>query len=867
MARYPIHQTLFTFDVEDFSARYRDDRARLAVRAAMFALVRAAFATSGVDWEVCLCQDCGDGALVVVPADVSKVLLLDPLLPALSDALAAHNRAAPQTERIRLRVAVHAGEITYDEHGVSGHDLVVVSRLLDATELRHALARTDVPLVVGVTELLYDTIVRHGYRGIEPATYHPVVVRVKKTRLRAWIHLPGARVPPSVAERQEPDATEVSPRRLLPAVPILVGRDVEQRLLDKLDTECRLLVVVGPPGVGKSSVALWWAHQVLDHYPDGQLYADLGGPAGSVTVEQVLGQFLRALGVPTARVPVHIDEQAALFRAMTADLRLLVVLDAVEAAAQVRTLLPSSPDCMVIATSRSRLSGLVTSGGRLVELDPMPEQDGIELLARLVGADRVEREREWSRQLAVLCGGLPLAVCVAAARLVAHPRWSVERVVTDLADERRRLARLSIPGDLSVQVVFDMSYQALSAPAARLYRYLGLHPGQDFEVGLVAAALAAPVAEAESLVDELVTANLVDDVSADRCRLHDLIRLHARQQAMEVEPEAARALAVRRMLDWYLYTATTAGSMVTPHRTDVRRDFVQIPVEPTTFAGHADALEWLDRERANLLAAARAAAGHGWHATAWQLADAMWGLFLYRAYYHDWLQFDLLAVRETEEDANREAQAGANDRLGLLFHAIHRNDEALTHMSRAAEIWRDLGDRHRIASSMERFGFAYLDQGRIELALDHFEQALTGYRELRQPRSVGLALVSIGRALTTADRPAEAEPSLTEAVAVLDGLDVPDPYNAARARIALARVEIRLGGRDDAEERLREAAATMHSVNSPLGQADASWALGELYEYAGDVRKARTHYERTEAIFARLGNQGVDRVREHIRQL
>jgi tetratricopeptide (TPR) repeat protein/DNA polymerase III delta prime subunit len=862
VARYPVHQALFTFDVEDFSAGYRDDRARLAVRAAMFALVRDAFETARIRWDACLRQDCGDGALIVVPADVSKVLLLDPLLPALSAALVAHNRAVPQPERIRLRVAVHAGEITYDDHGVSGHDLVVVSRLLDAGELRLALARTDVPLVVGVTELLYDSIVRHGYRGIDASSYHPVVVQVKKTRLSAWIHLPGAHAPPFTAEPREP-AAPATPRRLLPAVPVLVGRDVEQRLLDKLGTESHLVVVAGPPGVGKSTVALWWAHQLAPAYPDGQLYADLGG----VAVEQVLGHFLRALGVPAAAVPVHVGEQGALFRAMTADQRLLVVLDAVESAAQVRALLPSSPDCMVIVTSRSRLSGLVTSGGRLVDLEPMPTEDGVELLARLVGADRVDQEREWSRRLATLCGGFPLAVCVAAARLIAHPRWTVERLVTDLTDERRRLARLSLPGDLSIRVVFDMSYQALSEPAARLYRYLGLHPGRDFEVGLVAAALAAPVAEAEPLVDELVTANLVEDVSADRCRLHDLIRLHARQQAMEVDPEEERALAVRRMLDWYLYTATAAGAVVTPHRTDVRRDFVQVPVEPTTFAGHTDALEWLDRERANLLAAARAAAEHGWHATAWQLADAMWGLFLFRAHYYDWLQFDLLAVRETEEDADREAQAGANDRLGLLYHAVHRNDEALTHMARAAEIWRDLGDRHRVAGSMERFGFAYLDQGRTELALEHFEQALAGYRELGQPRSAGLALVSIGRALTTAERFAEAEPPLTEAVEMLDGLAPADPYNAARARIALARAQIRLGERDDAEERLREAVAVMEAVDSPLGQADASWALGELYEFAGDVRTARTHYERTETIFARLGNPGADRVREHLRQL
>src|SRR5262249_38336502 len=158
----------------------------------------------------------------------------------------------------------------------------------------------------------------------------------------------------------------------------------------------------------------------------------------------------------------------------------------------------------------------------------------------------------------------------------------------------------------------------------------------------------------ERLVDELATANLLEDMPANRCRLHELIRLHARQEAMAVEPAEERALALRRMLDWYLYTATTAGHVVTPHRTDVRRRCAQVPVDPTTFAGHADALDWLDRERVNLLAAAREAVDQGWHATAWQLADSMWGLFLFRTHYYDWLQFDLLAVRATEEDADRE---------------------------------------------------------------------------------------------------------------------------------------------------------------------------------------------------------------------
>ncbi|WP_410596899.1 ATP-binding protein [Amycolatopsis sp. lyj-23] len=715
MAPYPVHHALFTFDIEDFSARYRDDRARLAVRAAVHRLVRDSFTTADVAWDSCTYQDCGDGAVIVVPAGVSTVLLLDPLLPKLLAGLVDHNHRAPPAEQIRLRVAVHAGEITHDEQGMTGHDLVVVCRLLDAAELRIALAHAESPLAVGVSDHVYETIVRHGYRGIEPSTYHPVTVQVKKTRLHGWIHVPGSPVPPHLGAHDG----GTPPRQLPPTPPAFVGRAVEHRLLDKLSAESRLLVLSGPPGVGKSAVAVQWAHQVLDHYPDGQLYAHLGGPAGSVTVEQVLGHFLRVLGVTASRVPLDLVEQSALFRSVTAGRRLLVVLDDVGSADQVRVLLPASAVATTVVTCRSRLSGLVANGGRLVEIDPLPAEDGVELLARLVGDGRIERERQCSQQLATLCAGLPLALCVAGARLVSHPRWPVEKVVAELVDEGRRLAGLSLAGDLSVQVVFDMSYETLSAPAARLYRLLGLHPGPDFAIGLAAAAVAVPAAEAERLVDELVTANLLADPAADRYRLHDLIRLHARQQALAQEPAGQRELALRRMLDWYLRTATDAGAVVTPHRTDVRRDFTDTPVERVTFTGHADALEWLDRERVNLLAAARTAAENGWNSTAWQLADAMWGLFLYRTHYYDWLQFDLLAVRATEEDADREAEAGANDRLGLLFHALGRNDEALAHMAKAAEIWRELGDRHRIAGSMERFGFAYLDQGRIELALTH----------------------------------------------------------------------------------------------------------------------------------------------------
>ncbi|GAB3456330.1 ATP-binding protein [Actinophytocola sediminis] len=860
MPQYPTHRSVVAFDVEGFSDPHRDDGAQTAVRARVYELVREAFDSAGVPWTACTHEDRGDGAIVLVPAEISKVLLLDPLLGHLSAALTDHNRDAPLARRIRLRLAVHAGEISVDQHGLSGADLVEACRMLDADELRGALRHSPVPLAVIVSGTVYDGIVRHRHRTIDPATYHPATVEVKRSRLPAWIHLPGTRTPPVIIQRDTRDA----PRQLRADVPTFVNRVHELRELDHAYQSARLVVLVGPPGVGKTAFALHWAHRVRDQYEDGQLYADLGGPGRPVELAEVLGRFLRALGVAPQQVPLDQAEQATMFRSLTAGRRFLLLLDNAASAEQVRALLPSSAASVTVATSRSHLGALIADGARFVQVDRLTSAAGVELLARTVGSTRVAAEPGPARELVTLCGGLPIALCVAAARLVSRPKWTLEKVVADLVDEQRRLARLSFSDDLSVKAVFDVSYQALSSPAARLYRLLGLHPGPDFDTGVAAAALHTSLPDAEHLVDELLTASLVEETGQDCYRFHDLIRLHALSLVQQQESSADRALAVRRMLDWYLAAATEAGKVVTPHRRVLRRDIAHGPVDEVRFADHTAALDWLDRQRRNLLAAARTAFEHGLAATTWQLADAMWGLFLFRTHYHDWMQFDLLAVEATRDGPDTAAEAEAQDRLGLLFHALGRNDEALEHMRRAAQLWQDLGDRHRVAGSTERFGFAYLDQGRVELAIEHFHRALTGYRAVGERRSVGLALISIARALVEAGRPAEAVGHALQARQELAGLTPPDPYNLARAVLVLGRAETGTGDWDVAREHLTETLAAMRAVKSPLGEADAHWALAELYEQSGELTLAREFYQRTEAMLTELGNPGVTTVRARL---
>jgi tetratricopeptide (TPR) repeat protein len=636
-----------------------------------------------------------------------------------------------------------------------------------------------------------------------------------------------------------------------PAPPAhFVGRDAELAEVDRLLAEHgsgpAVVVITGVGGIGKSALALRWAQRAAPRFPDGQLYAHLGAfdPAGPAPPGEVLGRALRALGIAPEHVPADAAEQAAMFRSTTADRKLLLLLDNAVSAAQVRPLLPTSPACVVLVTARWRLGGLVGDGARFLPVEPLTEPAATELLTRVLGGDRTGSDPASTSSLVRLCAGLPIALTVTGARLATRPRWSIGRVVDELAQEHHRLHRLGGREDVSVQGAFDLSYQEFSAPVARCYRMLGLHPGAEFGTAVVAAALDVSEEEAAELLDVLLEASMLGETAEDRYRLHDLVRLHARQHA-DADPE--RPVLARRTAEWYLAGALAADRLLTPYRhRDPDSAFTALDAGAVVLADRDEALSWLEDERANLVATIRYAAPEQ-PLLAWQIADSMWPLFHYRRHHHDRMQVDRLAVECARRLRDPDREARMLRRWAFAHLDVARLDRARELFERSLGLCEELGNRYGAASAVEGLGSVALAERRYPDAAAYFDRQLRLCRELGEHRRAGLALLNLGVVGNETARPRQALTHLREAAAVFGELTDVDPYNGARVRIELGRALGRLGEHRPAREELTRALADMR--------------LGELALTNGEFAEARAHLDRALRIYERLGDVETGQVR------
>lgn len=661
-------------------------------------------------------------------------------------------------------------------------------------------------------------------------------------------------------------AAQTPPPSQLPAAVRLTGRVADLTAMDSARAS-RLIVITGPPGIGKTSLAVTWGHRVRADFPDGVLYEDLHGyaPDGPGRPAESLGRFLRAFGVAPHHVPAELAELTNSYRSLSIDKRILVVLDDALTAAQIVPLLPSSPESLTIITSRKRLGALVSRGARIVQLGKLQPEDALDLLKGMLGEERTARERRAAQDLVELCGRVPLALCVAAARLAARSRWEIGEMVDALRQERQRLAVLTLEEDIAVHSSLEISYQGLHQRAARMYRVMGLYPGTRFESGIAAAASFVPRAEAKQLLGTLADANLIDDDEGGRYLFYDLTRIHASEKAEQEESGAERAIVIRRTLDWFLTAATIAGQSLTPYRHDQPRDVVYQPAEPPRFASPRSALDWLDRELPEVMAVARFAAEQGEPKVTWQLADAMWPVFRYRGHHTERLEFDLMGLAAARVANDRLGVAKMLYRLGLAFLDLKRLDEADSTLRQALAAWDATGNAGRVAGCWRRLGLIAVARGHHDEAIEHFGRALDAYRQQGDSRHVALALSDLGSAFTAIGQAHDATASLNEASALL-GRDA-DPYNRALLLIRLGQAHEQAGQLEAAAEHLTEALRSMRSIGSDRGEAQALMSLGHLAEITRRPVVARDHYMQAQNILLRLGSPQAGAVTEKIERL
>jgi DNA-binding SARP family transcriptional activator len=659
--------------------------------------------------------------------------------------------------------------------------------------------------------------------------------------------------------------TQVMPRQLPADVSHFTGRAAE---LDRLDAllgttgegmAARVMIAAinGTPGVGKTALAIRWAHRMAPRFPDGQLYASMRGQAavGPADPLAVLARFLRDLGIAPARVPSDLEEASALYRSLLDGRRILVVLDNAASAAQVRPLLPGAPDCAVIVTSRGSLPGLGAHDGAVqVTLTPFLPDEAATLLRQILGVQRADAEPSAVAAIAAKCAFLPLALRVAAERALARPRHTLAALAAQLAAVRDRLDLLAVDDDpaTSVRTVFSWSYQALPAGTARMFRLLGLHPGPDISTPAAAALAVTSTAEAKRLLEALVGAHLLEEATDDRYRFHDLLRAYAAERAAADESTTDRTAVQRRLLTWYLHTADAAGALLSPDRCRVPLDPPSPQGRPLILAGYEQALAWCDAEHASVMACVRSAAQTGHDRIAWQLAVAWRSYFILRKPWAEWIACAQIALSAARRCGDRFGEAWVLDNLGGAYSGLWRFGDAVACGQQSLRIRRDIGDRLGEAAVLNNLGTAYWALDRFNDGLSCFQQALAIAREAANRYSEVIGLNNLGEAYFRLGRHGDAISCLQEALNLARAMD----YHVSEgfALHNLGQCYRAIGESGAAADCFRRALSVRQRAGDRHGQGRSLHALGDLLQELRDVGAAHASWQQALAIFEELGD-------------
>jgi DNA-binding SARP family transcriptional activator/Tfp pilus assembly protein PilF len=695
------------------------------------------------------------------------------------------------------------------------------------------------------------------------------------------------------------------PRELPAPVAHFAGRAAELAaltgLLDRFD-ELRpgmlvISVIGGTAGVGKTALAVQWAHTTAGRFPGGQLYVNLRGydPDQPVAAADTLAGFLRSLGVPGQEIPPGEEERAVRYRSLLADKKLLIVLDNAGSVEQVRPLLPGSAGCAVVVTSRDALAGLVARhGATRLELDLLPAADAVGLLRTLIGP-RVDDDPDAAVTLAGQCCRLPLALRVAAELAAARPDVPLAGLTAELADQRRRLDLLDAGGDprTAVRAVFSWSYRHLEPAAARAFKLASLHPGADFDPYAAAALTSMGLQEARAVLDVLTRAHLIWPAGQGRYGMHDLLRAYAGELAAR-DGQQEQDTALTRLFDYYLHTAAATMDTLYPdesHRRPRIPSPPDMPIPPV--AEPAASRAWLDAERATLVAVSGGAAAHGWPGHATRLASILFRYLDAGGHYPEALTIHSHAHAAAQRAGDQAAEAGALNRLASVHGRQCRYQQAADYLLRALALFRQVGDRMSEGPALINLGLVYHYLGRYQEAIGLYRQALAIYRETGEQLYTAITLDNLGNSEERLGRYDQAARHHRQALAFAadtgaqqlesnalvnlgtvglrqgryrqaDGhlykglaLSREIGYREAEAD-ALARIGdlcLRQGRPEEAVRHLREALALYRELGTPSGEADTLNSLGEVLVATGQANRARAEYTAALGLAAQTGDK------------
>jgi DNA-binding SARP family transcriptional activator/tetratricopeptide (TPR) repeat protein len=621
-------------------------------------------------------------------------------------------------------------------------------------------------------------------------------------------------------------------------------------------------VVVGSAGVGKTTLALHWAHHVRPQFPDGLLYLDLQGfgPDQPTDTGRALGLLLISLGLPAGDLPTDRDARMALYRTLTADRRVLIVLDNARDAGQVRPLLPSSATSFTLVTSRSRLTSLVaTQAPVVITVDPFSRRDSLRMLGSRIGADRVAAEPVAAERIVAACGGLPLALAVAAAR-IQEAGFGLRTLADDLADERRHLDVLNA-GDLAgeVRAVISWSYGALPAETRRLFRLTAIHPGPDLTVASMSRLSGLEERATEELLRALTRSSLLAERVPGRYAMHSLLRAYAAEMIEGEDTAAERREALRRLMDYYVALAYDAARQLDPAKC---RMPAHLPVGEVPPAGH-DADQWLSAELPTLLAAARLASEHRFDRQTWQLGWSLNGYLHRRGPWPALLELGNSGVTAAVRMKDRLTEAHAHRMAADAATLLTRFPEATRHLDLALEQYRGLSEVRYQADVNLQYAIVNGNQDDLPAAQRHCREAIALYRQAGYHRGCARALNTLAWFQAQDGRAHDDTIALAqEALRLFADLD--DPAGESAAWDTLGFVQHRLNHQADARASFERALALARATGDQYLEATVLTHLGDTSQSAGSGERAVEAWNKALDIMVVLGHHDAESVRKRI---